>query len=442
MTRFMRYCAAIVVVAAATAIASGAEATQSRSEAQQPRADVIIEWNELLQQNIGGPPFPQVRGYSMLHIAMADAVAAIEGRYDPFHARLWAPRAASAEAAAAQAGHDVFVVLITTPAGQAAADALLQNQLAAIHPGPRFLGVQVGKKAAASILAWRQNDGYATANPQPPAFAASTLPGIWRPTASGAYTFSAMGHVAPFGLLTPSQFLPAPFPQLETAAYAEDFNEVKTVGRLDAPPGDRTEAQTRFAQLFANVGPYANVTNAFRMWSNVARDLSRQKGLSLSSTARLFAMVNASIHDGLHTSQYSKAVYRLWRPETAIALADADNNDATVAETGWTPLIPTPPYPAYASNMTCIGTGAARMLANVLDDDAQSFSVTWYSAANAVVWTQAYTSLWQLGDDEAHSRIWAGIHYRFDIDESQVSCTQIADYIFDSFMRPDRRSIH
>lgn len=442
MTRFMRSWAATFIVATVAALAPRAEAIHPRDNDPQPRADVIVEWNQLLQQNIGGPPFLQLRGYAMLHIAMADAVVAIEDGYDPFHARMWAPRAASAEAAAAQAGHDVFVTLITTPAGQAAAATLLQNRLATIHPGSRFLGVQVGKKAAASILAWRQNDGYATANPQPPAFAASTLPGIWRPTATGPYSFSAMGQVEPFGLLTPSQFLPAPFPQLETAAYADDLNEVKKVGRINALPGDRTEAQTRFAQLFASVGPYASVTNPFRLWANVARDLSRQKGLSLSSTARLFAMLHASMHDGVHTSQYSKAVYRLWRPETAIALADVDNNDATTAEAGWTPLIPTPPYPAYASNMACIGTGAARMLANVFDDDAQSFSATWYSAANAVVWTQSYTSLWQLGDDEGNSRIWGGIHFRFDIDESQVSCTQVADYLFDNYMRPDRRFKH
>ena len=64
----------------------------------------------------------------MMHIAMADAVVAIEGRYDPFHARVWASRGASAEAAAAQAGHDVFFVLITTQVGRDAAAALLQSR--------------------------------------------------------------------------------------------------------------------------------------------------------------------------------------------------------------------------------------------------------------------------------------------------------------------------
>ena len=47
-------------------------------------ANKVIEWNELAQQHIAGPPFTQVRQYAMTHIAVADAVVAIEGRYESF----------------------------------------------------------------------------------------------------------------------------------------------------------------------------------------------------------------------------------------------------------------------------------------------------------------------------------------------------------------------
>jgi hypothetical protein len=335
--------------------------------------DVIVEWNQLLQTNITGPPVGQPRSYAMLQVAMADAVVAIERRYRPFHAQVPAPSGASAEAAAAQAGHDILVTLF--PASQAAADAALASQLANIPPGRAMLGVQVGKSAAAAILAWRVNDGYAGANPQPPAFLASTLPGVWEPTASGPYQFSLIYNVTPFGLLTQFQFLPTPHPQLESSEYSDAFNEVKDVGRSDSTV--RTFEQGRFAQLFAGNGPaFKNVTSVFRLWSNVARDLSRSNSLSLLDTARTFAMMWAAMHDSILTSHSSKAVYRLWRPETAIAHADIDNNPATAAEPGWAPLIPTPPYPAYSSDMTCVATGASRMLAHVLTSDAQSFTAT------------------------------------------------------------------
>ena len=88
--------------------------------------------------------------------------------------------------------------------------------------------------------------------------------------------------------------------------------------------------------------------------------------------------------------------------------------------------------------MTCLGAAGARMLADLLRGDAQTINATWYTAADTPVWTKAYTSLWKLGDDKANSRIWGGIHFRFDIDAAQVSCVQVADYIFDNYMRRTR----
>jgi hypothetical protein len=397
----------------------------------QPDPEVIIEWNQLLQQNLTGPPFVQVRAYAMLHIAMADAVVAIEGRYEPYHAEVHAPRGASAEIAAAQAGRDILAALI--PANVSVFNSALASRIATVPPGQAARGSQVGKKVAAAIIAWRQNDGSAVANPQPPAFLPSTLPGIWRQTATGPAQFSEFGAAVPFGLLTSTQYLPAPFPQLESPEYAQDFNEVKSVGR--ATSTTRTPEQTRFAQLFAGVGTFANVTNPFRLWSNVARDVAEDKSLSLVATARLFALMAASIHDSVQTSQGSKFVYRLWRPETAIDQAGVDNNPATDPEALWPPLLATPPYPSHSSNMTCIGTAAARMLGNVFGD-AQPFTATWYSSASppTVVHAQPYNSFSALAQDEADSRVWGGIHFRFELETSQVSCAQVADYIFDNYM--------
>jgi hypothetical protein len=423
--------AMLFVVAAFSVLTSVANANHRST-------DVIIEWDELLQQNLAGPPFSQVRVYAMLHIAMADAIVAIDGRYEPYHVHTRAPQGASAEAAAAQAAHDVLVALI--PAAQSAFASALQGQLAKIPNGPRLLGTAVGRRVAAEVLDWRSNDGAATANPQPSAFLPSTLPGIWRQTASGSVQYSLWGSAEPFGILTTTQFLPAPFPQLESAEYAHDFNEVKAKGR--ATGSTRTPEETRFALLFAGVAPYANVTNAFRLWHNVARDVAKTRRLSLVETARLFALLSASVHDSLQTSHASKFVYRLWRPETAIDQAGVDNNNDTAAETAWPPLLVTPPYPSHASNMACIGTGAARMLANVFDGDTQRFTATWYAAGSpaVVVHSQPYTSFAALAQDEGDSRIWGGIHFGFEIDTSQVSCTQVADFIFDNYM--GRRRSH
>jgi hypothetical protein len=154
-------------------------------------------------------------------------------------------------------------------------------------------------------------------------------------------------------------------------------------------------------------------------------------------------LLSASINDSLQTSQTSKFVYRLWRPETAINQAAVDGNDATTAETPWVPLLTTPPYPSHSSNMTCVGFGAARALANVLGRDAQACTGTWYTAGTptsppTVVHAEPYTALSDLASDEANSRIWGGIHFRFELDAIEVSCTQVSDYIYDNYLQPRR----
>ena len=191
------------------AIVVGMFATQV--EARRPPVGdpaVVIEWNQLAQRYIGGPPFGQTRSFAMVHIAIADSAVAIEGQYDPFYFKAFAPRGASTEAAAAQAAHDVLVVV--APAGLAAYDSALAARLAPIPPGS-------ASWASTRARRWRApcSPGARTTASQPRIrsqlpFLAVALPGIWRQTcgASGAAIFSKLGDMQPFGLLTSTQFLP------------------------------------------------------------------------------------------------------------------------------------------------------------------------------------------------------------------------------------------
>ena len=96
---------------AAFIVAASGMLTPCAVASEESNGAVIVEWNQFLQQNVTGPPVGQPRDYAMLHIAMADAVVAIHRQYEPFHAHVSASSGASAEAAAAQAGHDVLVAL-------------------------------------------------------------------------------------------------------------------------------------------------------------------------------------------------------------------------------------------------------------------------------------------------------------------------------------------
>jgi hypothetical protein len=389
---------------------------------------VIVEWNQLLQANMPATtPNPLVpRLYAMLHIAMFDAANAIERQYTPYHARLYAHPEASAEAAAAQAGRDVLTTLI--PAAQATFDAALQSRLATIHPWRAAAGAAIGRRAASDIIAWRANDG--TAVPSP-AWSLPPLPGLWQPTSATGAQLAHFGEFTPFALLTSTQYLPDPPPTLTSERYATDFEEVRLLGSATSPV--RTAEQTQTALLFASVG---NRTSHFAAWNNVARDVALQSHWSLVETARLFALMNASIFDGVQTSHTSKFIYGLWRPVTAIRRADEDLNAATSADPTWTPLLSTPAYPSHSSNQTCVGASAARSLARAFGSDDMAFSVTWIGTAGTANVTRQYARFSELAEQQARSRVYGGIHFNFELTASQEACTKVADYVANKFARP------
>lgn len=400
----------------------------SNARAQEDGAELIIEWNQLLQQNL--PPTAALSGFryfAMLHVAMFDAANSIEHRYTRYRVDLRAPSGASKEAAAAQAAHDILVALI--PTSQSIFDAALANQIADIPPGTARLGSGVGAKVARRILAWRADDGWATMGPL---YELPPLPGLWQPTPPtlSAATFTQITDVKPFALLTSTQYLPRRPPTLTSEQYTSDFNEVKALG--SATSTVRTEEQTLLARLFAGIG-YG--LSPLALWSNVAREVTRAEGLSLVESARLFAFFAVSMHDGILTSHTGKFVYGLWRPVTAIQRADEDLNPATDPDPTWTSLIPNPPYPAFPGNMSCISASAARALSNVLGTDEYSFSITWPGLPPNVEVTRQYESFSQLADDMARSRVYGGIHFEFDTRESQATCPKVADFAFRRFMR-------
>ena len=394
---------------------------------------VVFEWNQLIQDTIpGGGGAGAPRFFALTHIAMFDAINAIEREFEPYHARL-RRGVGSPEAAAAQAAHDVMVSL--NPSAKAAYDALLQRQLGDKPTGFERLGAQTGAQVAAAILAWRKNDRWIVSSFPP--YSQPLLPGRWQPTppANGAATFTHVQQAAPLAMVSSTQFLPVPPPTLTSARYAADFNEVKAIGKSDSVT--RTPEQTTIARTWASVAASGTgtATHYSSVWNNVARDVATAQHLSLVETARLFALMNVSIHDALHTTLTSKFVYGLWRPVTAIRQADTDLNPATEADPTWLPLLGTPPYPSYAGNIATIGASAARALALAIGTNEIPISVTWRQSGGQPDITRHFATLWDVAEEGARSRIYGGIHYQFDSDAGQTAGVAVADYVFANFMQ-------
>jgi hypothetical protein len=388
-------------------------------------ADVVLEWNQLLQTTIPATAsLAAPRFYSIMHIAMFDAANSVEREYGKYLVQLPYGFGGSAELAAAAAARDVLTALL--PGSQSMYDAALAARVEQ-QSWRSHVSLIIGRVVAQKVLAWRADDGWAAAATP---FVLPPFPGLWQP-APAAAAFTQYPNVKPFAVLTGTQYLPAPPPTLTSERYAMDLNEVKRLGAANS--ADRTPEQTQVARLFAAVGTR---TNLYMLWNNVARDLIRERNLGLLEAARLFVLVNVGIIDGVQTTMASKYIYGLWRPVTAIRRADEDLNAATDAEASWTPLLSTPAYPAYAGNQACVASAAARALEIVADGDEFAFTAQWDAPDGTVLATRPYAGFRQMAEEQARSRVYGGIHFTFDNEASQQACPKVVDFIAGHYMVP------
>ena len=323
-----------------------------------------------------GNGLAEARMYAMMHVAIHDALNAIERRSRPyaFDAEVNAPT--SRRSAIAAAARDVLVSVIAQlqesstciEAGIAQVEADYADALAAIPAGAaKARGILLGQAAAAAIIALRVSDG-SEAPIVDFAYPQGTAPGEWRFTPDVPFAFAATwGDVTPFVLTHGSQFRPGPPDRVTSKKYAADFNEIKDLGGDNiTTPSARTAEQTEIGLFWIESSPLA--------WNRIARSVSARKGLDPWENARLFGLLNLALADGYIGSWETKYHYKYWRPVTAIRTADTDGNPDTAADPMWTPLELTYPMPDYDSGHAVQGGAAAEVLKRFFGTDYVRFS--------------------------------------------------------------------
>jgi len=399
-------------VVAATAYASTSPRTASLNMRHPKRhahgaresGQAVIDWNRVLLSIVNTPgaqpaTIQPTRNFAILHAAIYDAVNSIDRAHEPYLISVRAPRSASETAAADAAAHTILVALY--PSQQSALDADYAGELAKVPNGPaKDKGIRLGDQVANDLVAIRANDG---SNVAAPPFVAGTNPGDYRSTPPNFPTpvFTTWGQVTPFVLERGDQFRPGPPPPLTSDAYAAAVNEVQSLG--SATSTTRTADQTEIGKFWNP--PIQN------FWNQIAQTVALAHHSDLPTTARLFAALNLSVADSVIAFYDAKYTYRLWRPVTAIRLADSDGNHLTAADPSWLPLsVNTAPDPSYPGAHSTISAAAAVPLASFYGDD-QRFSVT--SPALPDV-TRSFTSFTAAAEEAGLSRIYAGQHFRFD----------------------------
>ena len=387
--------------------------------------DVVLEWNAIMVATVSGQnPFAQARFAAITQLAVFEAVNAIERRYTPYLGSIDATPDASAEAAAIAAAHTVLRTYF--PAAAGTLDAARASSLAAIPDGPgKADGIAAGEAAASAMIASRAADGAA-----PPRFhlPASTDAGEWQLTPSCPAAGGILAHwsqVTPFGLESAAQFRSQPPPPLWSRRYARDYNEVREVG--DA-------ASTLRSQSKSDVARFYNAVLAVATWNPAVAQVALARRTSLAQNARLFALLNMAISDGLVSVMETKYHYRLWRPETAIRAGDLDGNPKTEPDPSFVPFITTPCFPSYGSAHAAASGAARRVAEAFFGDDSVEITLSHPAVPGIVLQYQSFEEITADIDD---ARVYGGIHFRFDQRAGARQGRQIGAWIYRHHLRPE-----
>jgi hypothetical protein len=377
-------------------------------------ANEVLHWNRVAADAAAAAetdPLTESRVFAIVHLAIHDALNAIDHRYEPYRLRMSAP-GASPEAAVAAAAHATLVELM--PKARQTFDTSFADAIGAIPDSDaKKRGIETGRRAAAALLAARKNDGAERVI----AHRAGTKPGEYRPTPPDftPAAFAQWGNVKPFALPAAAQFRPAS-PYAPTSAMARnELEQVKLIGAKDSTT--RTAEQSEIARYW-----YENSTQG---WNRVTREVASARGLDRWENARLFALVHVAMADGFIGGFEAKYHYNYWRPASAIR---ANGGAAWLSEL-WTP-----PVPDHPSTHTVLGAAAAAVLTRYFGTDYVSFKMT--SGAPYADITREFWGFSQAARENGASRVFAGIHFPHAVETGYIQGERIGAWAYQRVLKP------
>lgn len=406
-------------------------------------SEILTSWNEKIMETAieedGLLTLKGLRCEAMMHVAIHNALNTINPVYSTHKFEMELSNA-DPIAATAQAAFEVAVSQY--PDQRAVFESMLLQSLTEVQEGElKKAGITLGKNAAKKILEDRTGDEW-------DGEAAYT----WHPMAPGVYAefnehsgtpegfvFGAGWAAAkPFMLTSQDQFRSPPPPEIKSEDYTKAFNEVKEYGRQKSAV--RTIDQAHLAMWWKDF-----VENSH---NRLARELVMKEQLNLWEAARLFALLNMTVYDAYVNVFDNKFHYNHWRPYTAIRWAENDDNPDTAPEPEWNNLHQhTYAFPSYPSAHGTASTAAMTILANTLGKgNDYAFTMTTAEVDKAGPFsgkmkmnpsTRSFSSFSQAGMEAALSRVFLGIHFRYDSEEGFNLGRKIGTYACQNFLLPE-----
>ncbi|MFN2467166.1 MAG: vanadium-dependent haloperoxidase [Gaiellaceae bacterium] len=295
------------------------------------------------------------------------------------------PRAARALALVSVAMHDAAA--FAAPAEDRAVAAAASTVLAYVFPdraaafrrlagraAPRSKAAALGRRVGRRIVERARNDGAGRRWRG----GVPTGPGLWTPTppAFDEPLEPLAGTWRSWNLVSGSQLRPGPPPPVSSERYRAAMREVYDVSLT------LTEEQKRIATRWAG-GP-GTVTPP-GLWNQIALTLLREARTPTQRSTRILKALNTAQADAFIACWDAKYTYWSERPVTAIRRE---------IDPRWLPLLPTPPFPSYVSGHATTSGAASEVLAHFLPRRASRVRA--------------------LAEQATASRLYGGIHFRFD----------------------------
>ena len=322
------------------------------------------------------PPPILFRVYTLLSIAQYGAANSAREN-----------RAVSADAAIASASAAVLTEQFTDSAARASIarelDRDLQQARARSRGAERAVaGKSLGEDVARRVMAWAPPMNFgAGSNVKIP-----TGPGMWY-TAKGASpqgTFLAQSRT--WVLDSAAQFRPGAPPAYDAPAFQAALEEVRQVAR------DRTPEQTKIARRWSDADPWA-------VWNEIASNALRRNRVPDANAARVLAVLNAAASDAVIACFEAKYHYWTIRPsqvDTTLVLADS---------------VGLPNFPSYPSGHACSAGAFDAVLGHYLPQERAEFT--------------------RIAEEQAMSRLYGGIHFRFDNDDGLALGRVVARHVIE-----------
>jgi membrane-associated phospholipid phosphatase len=376
--------AAVVTVSCADGSTSPFKSVTAAASASRGVSDFVapasIGWQEQARTLVGAnnlSPLAAERVYAALSVAQYRAVSAIDksGREGELRENGVGRGGRSALEAqrGAVAGASAEVLSFLFPAAAASLEQRVETEGNAT-PGnvhPQFTrGLATGRSAGDDMVARLGADHFTA----PFTGTVPVGPGLW--IAHGPPAGATLGGVTPYFLTSGDQFRPAPPPAFGSAAFLADLQEIR--GLTDG----RTAPQLATA-LYWNF-PTGTFTPP-GYWDLVASNYIVAHDLDERAATRTFALTNAAGMDALIGCFDAKYTYWMIRPPQA--------------DPGIIVTFPVPNHPSYPSAHSCVSAAAATILGAIFPDRRTELN-GWVT-------------------DAGLSRMYAGIHYRFDITAGQ-----------------------